>query len=181
MATPKTWAAARAAPPPPQSHKIKISYEKLCAGIIGTRTWAELHNYLGYKGNHNTSFKVLVRQACSAYNIDPRYLHKFQQPGTSEQLGIPHTNLSATKQNISEPEPDPDHPPSSISELTPKQLKHFYFDFACSLWGEVDDPYNYDVDPSDPRLESHFKLYIEMKEWLNAWNHSKSYIFTWFY
>ena len=108
-----------------QSHKIKISYEKLCAGIIGTRTWAELHNYLGYKGNHNTSFKVLVRQACSAYNIDPRYLHKFQQPGTSEQLGIPHTNLSATKQNISEPEPDPDHPPSSISELTPKQLKHF--------------------------------------------------------
>ena len=145
-----------------QSHKIKISLEKLCTGIIVTRTWEELHNYLGYNGHHKTSFKVLVRQACSAYNIDPHYLYKFQQPGTSEQLGMPHTNSSATKQSISEPEPDPDHPPSSILELTPKQLKRFHFDFACSLWGEVNDPENYQVDPSDPSVM--LELVLEHQE-----------------
>lgn len=145
------------------SNKVQeCSREKLCTGLIMCDTWAELRSHLGYISKHNAVFKQQVRELCRKFNIKSKYLDKFTTQGIS------NTNSSATKQRISEPEPDPDHPPSSISELTPKQLKHFYFDFACSLWGEVDDPENYKVDPSDPRLESHFKTYIEIGDWLYA-------------
>lgn len=151
--------------PGPRQHSNKIqgcSREKLCEGLIMCDTWAELRSHLGYISKHSAVFKQQVRELCGKFNIKSKYLHKFTAQG------IENTNSFATKQRTSEAEPDPDHPPSSISELTPKQLKHFHYDFACSLWGEVDDPENYQVDPSDPRLESHFKTYIEESEWLGA-------------
>ena len=130
--------------PGPRQHSNKIqgcSREKLCEGLIMCDTWAELRSHLGYISKHNAVFKQQVR-AMSQFNIKSKYLDKFTTQGIS------NTNLSARSRDIWT-WTRPDHRPQY--QNSPQATKTLSSFFKC--WLDVDDPDNYDVDPSDPRLE----------------------------